>query len=373
MDDLVGNSNSPEALILITAPFVSDLCANIANAIYMIDQNAFASNAYFGMNPDESAYYPDWRHEFGAKWKALGYESKYGELDAIFELVSHAYSYVGEAYPLLEEVRQQFIDLFDPLRYELSNLTYIGPLRSYPARQSFTGSRSEDDIESWSTGDSAWALLRSRESLRERVNEWLGSKRLSSGLKLEIREFYSSGDVNEIIDALRINPDLSNEKLLSEVTPLGQEVALVDLRTATKVSIRDVGIGIAQVLPVLVQALGAEGKTNLIEQPELHLHPALQSELADVFIHSARQGNRFLLETHSEHLILRMMRRIRETSEGTLPEGAPELKPDEVAILYVESTEKGSSVRQINLDEEGQLIDAWPGGFFEEGFRERFA
>lgn len=77
---------------------------------------------------------------------------------------------------------------------------------------------------------------------------------------------------------------------------------------------RDVGIGISQVLPVLVIAYGSQGKLIAMEQPEIHLHPALQAELAmsSSKPRSASADNTFILETHSEHLILRLMRRMRE-------------------------------------------------------------
>jgi predicted ATPase len=69
-----------------------------------------------------------------------------------------------------------------------------------------------------------------------------------------------------------------------------------------------VGFGVSQVLPVLVRAFASEGSIQAMEQPEIHLHPALQAEIGDVFLHSALEhGNTFLLETHSEHLILRMV------------------------------------------------------------------
>ncbi len=137
----------------------------------------------------------------------------------------------------------------------------------------------------------------------------------------------------------------------------------VDRRVA--VSLQDVGYGVSQVIPVLATAYAAENTIILIEQPEIHLHPALQAELADVFIESAtgEQENTFVLETHSEHLILRLLRRIRE--------GA--LQPDDVAVLFVEPTPAGSQVRHLAIDEDGDFIDEWPGGFFEESFHETFA
>ena len=113
-----------------------------------------------------------------------------------------------------------------------------------------------------------------------------------------------------------------------------------------------------------------------IEQPELHLHPAQQSELGDIFLKAALPAgetrNQFILETHSEHLILRIMRRIRETHLGKLPKekNLPPVRPSDVAVLYVEKEGPRSIVREFPLNERGELVKAWPGGFFEEGLRE---
>ena|SRR5450759_4519163 len=113
-------------------------------------------------------------------------------------------------------------------------------------------------------------------------------------------------------------------------------------------------------------------KILAMEQPEIHLHPALQAELGDVFITSAlgEQKNTFILETHSEHLILRIMRRLRESYAGKLPSHLPQIKPEDVSVLYVEPARGGSVVREMSLNERGELVKAWPGGFFEEGLRE---
>ncbi len=169
-----------------------------------------------------------------------------------------------------------------------------------------------------------------------------------------------SRDLHLIADLLRGSPIDKREDLV-----------LVDLRTNTPVSHRDVGFGVSQVLPVLVRAFASEGSIQAMEQPEIHLHPALQAEIGDVFLRSALEhGNTFLLETHSEHLILRIMRRMRETWNKTLPKDLPPVVPADVSILYVEPGPNGAVVREMPLNERGELVKAWPGGFFEEGLRE---
>ena len=149
---------------------------------------------------------------------------------------------------------------------------------------------------------------------------------------------------------------------------------LIDRRSNTAVSHRDVGIGISQVLPVLVTAYAARNELIAIEQPEIHLHPALQADLGDVLIESALgdQKNLLLIETHSEHILLRLMRRMRETVKKK-NKGTPPVRPEDVAILFVLRDETRSVVLELRLDDEGTLLDPWPGGFFEEGFRERFS
>jgi len=95
-----------------------------------------------------------------------------------------------------------------------------------------------------------------------------------------------------------------------------EEFVFEDLRSNTKISNRDLGLGISQVLPVLIATNKNKNTTIAIEQPELHLHPAVQCELADEFIRSYKENkNEFLIETHSEHLLLRIMKRMRHTAE----------------------------------------------------------
>jgi len=318
---------------------------------------------------------------------------------------------------------------------ELKRLSYLGPLRSYPPRH--LAFAQYHDPNWFAGGGHAWDVVRRDAQVRAAVNMWLGSaQRLQTPYELVVRDLVPdrvisselSPKIAQVLhDLLRhllqgseedrqrvaeLASDYNVDSLVNEVSSVysqeaspeieelvarvadpdalaerwAQELAwgsvdqlrdlvIIDKRTDTPVSHRDIGIGISQVLPVLVSAYASTGKIVAIEQPEIHLHPALQAELGDVFIESAlgARRNTFILETHSEHLILRLMRRMRDTCEGRLPDSLPPVRPEDIAILYVQPRDAPAAVRILELDEEGQLLDPWPGGFFEEGFRERFA
>ena len=132
----------------------------------------------------------------------------------------------------------------------------------------------------------------------------------------------------------------------------------------------DVGSGISYILPVLV-SLWSE-KLSIIEQPELHLHPALQCDLGDVFIAAHRGGASAIIESHSEHILLRVLRRIRETTNGKVPRSLT-LKENDVTIYYFEPVKGETIVREIHIDRFGELLDRWPGGFFAERDAELFS
>ena len=135
-------------------------------------------------------------------------------------------------------------------------------------------------------------------------------------------------------------------------------------------SFSEVGSGLGYVLPVLC---GLSSDITLLQQPELHLHPALQSSLGDVFIDSTRNAkNQLVIETHSEHILLRILRRIKQTSQAKVP---PELfiEPDEVSILYFDpSPNDETTVTQLRISSDGDFLDRWPRGFFAERDKDLF-
>lgn len=210
------------------------------------------------------------------------------------------------------------------------------------------------------------------------INDWLsGTKKLNTGYEIII-EHYREIPSKFLNEALRANQPLADmSELTNEIfrQPEKIRVWLYDKSRKIKVTPHEVGVGISQVLPIVVAAVGADAPLVAIEQPELHIHPALQVRLGDLFIENFRCGEvgrkTFLIETHSEHLILRLMRRMRETflHKNT---GLPPVKPADVSILYVELEGSHSIVRKMPLNDLGELVKSWPGGFFEESLREQF-
>ena len=153
-----------------------------------------------------------------------------------------------------------------------------------------------------------------------------------------------------------------------------EEMVFEDMRAKTQISNRDLGLGISQILPVLIATNRQKNMTIAIEQPELHLHPAVQCEIADEIIRSYKENNNnFIIETHSEHLLLRIMKRMRHTAENKEDrDKSLDLTPDDICLLYVDSNGKTTFLNELELAEDGSLLDRWPNGFFEEGHRERF-
>ena len=172
------------------------------------------------------------------------------------------------------------------------------------------------------------------------------------------------------------------EKGGSAVTALVRAIAtaqprptldLVTVGTELPVRTSDIGVGISQILPVVAAALDPHRPgITAIEQPELHLHPAMQVELGDLFAQPVDDGRVFLLENHSEHLMLRLLRRIEETHSGELPEGKPALRPDQVSVVFLEQVDGETQATRLRIDETGEFIDRWPHGFFRERAAELF-
>lgn len=252
---------------------------------------------------------------------------------------------------------------------------YLGPIRNVP-RRDFDAALTPDEAR-WADGLAAWeCLMTGEDKLVRQVSTWMSAPdKLCTGYEVECR------DVAELdaglIEALKRAVDGGDyfAGLTKELEGLRtrRRLELFESRTGLRAQPRDVGIGISQVLPVVVAALEPSAGLVAIEQPELHIHPAVQVGLGDLFVRAATDnGSTFLIETHSEHLILRLLRRIRETTDGELPPGLPALSPEQVGVIYVERSEAGVKLTALPIASTGEFTTRWPQGFFDEREREFF-
>jgi hypothetical protein len=269
------------------------------------------------------------------------------------------------------------------VRDYLDTMTYIGPLREIPSRN-YRPKLSPDESR-WAQGLAAWDLLYTDTSgrLLDKVNAWLsGEERLRTGYRLEkfqFKEVPVPSRFHQLFERSLSEDDLGELQELYATLGGRSEIALRDFERGIRVAPSDVGVGISQMIPVIVSCVREHEGILAIEQPELHVHPALQVGLGDLFIEAFQTPGGWLgtyktllIETHSEHIMLRLLRRIRETSEGEVPPGASNLSPEDVAVIYAESNLDGVHFKPLRVSPDGDFIDQWPRGFFEERAGELF-
>lgn len=238
--------------------------------------------------------------------------------------------------PLVRAWKEICSTYWEPTRSQIRRLAHIGPLRQEPLR--FDRYSPTSGTEVGSTGEEMLSLLHEKPNLVIKVNEYLAMMELPYKVKVVA---------------------LTGAETMGRVIYL----ALVNRKTGLELSPSDVGVGYSQVLPLIAQSTLARNQLVSIEQPELHLHPAMQARLGDLFISEATGGSqtRFLIETHSESLMLRILRRVREGH----------VRPEDVQVIYIDQDMSGtSSVHEIPIDMNGDFSAEWPSGFFDERLEE---
>lgn len=229
----------------------------------------------------------------------------------------------------------------------IESLYYLAPLREYPKRQYIWGGSKPSDLGR--RGEYVVnALLASRSMSRIRRGKGIGN---SFTVEQYVGYWLKELGLVEDFSVKRIAPDKNSYELL-----------IRQFNSSSEVLISEVGFGVSQVLPVLAICYYVpEGSTILLEQPEIHLHPSVQAGLADVFIDAVKKRNiQIILESHSEHLLLRLQRRMSEET----------IAPEKITLSFCERKENESINVPLHLDKFGNITN-WPTGFFGDEFHER--
>ncbi|MDR2213465.1 MAG: DUF3696 domain-containing protein, partial [Pseudomonadales bacterium] len=227
-------------------------------------------------------------------------------------------------------------DLSLSLRREFEGISYLGPLRRKPERDYSWNKTKPGEVGG--DGSSAIGVLlasallkaEDQKQLLEGVSFWLARMKVAE--QLEIRQRSRSN-----------------------------RYELIVLRDGVACNLSDVGIGVSQVLPVLVVAyFAAPGSTIILEEPEIHLHPLAQSVLAELFVEVSKTRQvQFLVETHSEHLFRRLQTLIAQD----------QVKNAQAAMYFAHKQGADAMLQKLDVDEFG-AVQNWPQNFFGDSIGE---
>lgn len=229
-----------------------------------------------------------------------------------------------------------------PLRIlsnELEKLIHVGPIREIPTR----GYVPNTCPQNWYSGLGAWdRFAYGDDSLKSKVNSLFSGQGFSSRY-----EFKTFGEF--------------------------QNIRIIDKELDTSHDPAELGVGISQVFPVVVSVADAKAPFVAVEQPELHVHPAWQLIIGDMLIEGviSNPNRMFFIETHSEHIILRLLKRIK-LKEGDVDYNKSLLIDNErLSVICVYKDENGKPYYQRQkITENGDFELDWPEGFFEERYGE---
>ncbi len=335
----------------------------------LFDLDALTFNTLIRQNPELNRLWTErFTYAFGDQQFGMQRsDDEPGQRKQKYDLISVGYDsrrLRGRAWPLPAPVKcygfpdeattyyqntgflSDFVLAFEDL---FSRIFYLGPLREYPKRTYVWAGESPVDVGR--RGELAVPALlasrargrvispgykRRRRTVEERVGEWMQEM--------------------EIIDSFSLRPIAEHRK--------DYELRVTTRRGGPEVPITDVGFGVSQVLPVLVLCYYVpEGSVILLEQPEIHLHPFVQAKLADVLIDAVQhRGVQIVVESHSEHLLARLQRRIAEEK----------IAPEKTALYFCRLEQGESQIERLNLTLFGEITN-WPDGFFGDEMGDRLA
>jgi len=273
-----------------------------------------------------------YRLQLANKRRAVGQSAHYRPQRS-FAFTPAAIAELGEHGEAIKDVGPELLD-------ELSKIIYLGPVRQLaqrdyiwagrmPAHIGDDGARAVDALIASGVALQK-ARTRNRGALFQQTIHWLKAMNLADGLS--VRALGGSARYELLVAC---EGESSN--------------------------LKDVGVGVSQVLPVIVAALYADpGHIVIVEEPESHLHPLAQSVLANLFAEVSRErGVQFLIETHSEHLFRRMQTLMARR----------DLSTDDCAMYFVERDGKQAQLNALQVEEGGRIRN-WPDKFFGDAVGE---
>lgn len=217
-----------------------------------------------------------------------------------------------------------------------NQLYYIGPLREYPKRLYVVSGERPQDVGL--SGEKSLEVLilskfKKTSNIINKVNYWL--EKFEMAAKIDLDRLRGSGTVYYL--------------------------NIQDIYSGNKANIADVGFGVSQILPLIIETFYCPDKSTLIiEQPEIHLHPKVQSEFSDMIIEGSKRIN-FIIETHSEHLLTRLQRRVADGS----------LDVKDIVVYFCNKGKNGTILKELELTEEGNFKE-WPQNLFGDELEDHF-
>lgn len=249
---------------------------------------------------------------------------------------------------MVKEVQKPKLDgIKTILKDFFASLNYIGPLREEPkeeyrrsGKHTTVGTHGEytaEVLEALAVKNiSYWIIEEGAESAKYKKQ---------SGTLLDAAKYW-------MCEKFKLCADIYSKKIGDSY------IVYVKNLMGFESNIKHVGFGVSQVLPIIIEGLRmSDGETLVIEQPEVHLHPKLQSHLFDFMICMIQQGKKVIVETHSDHFITRLRRRVAEDESNLLK--------DKVALTFIETSSSDLVFRSISIDEMGGL-DYFPEDFIEK-------
>ena len=233
---------------------------------------------------------------------------------------------------------------------------YLGPLRDEP-KPLYPLAATVDPFDVGLRGEFTAAVLNLHKDRRIRyiqpnaLNEYTGIDiSATATLEVAVTEWLQYFGVAEAVQT-------------TDLGKLGHELKVLQQGVSKPHDLTHVGVGVSQVLPILVTCLLAESDTTLVvEQPELHLHPKVQTLLGDFFLSIGLLGKQCIIETHSEYLISRLRYRAAKAPDGVS-------LASKMKMYFVEKQDDSAIFREVVVNDYGAIID-WPEGFFDQGQRE---